>query len=188
MVLQDTSENERSQRVAFLDRDGTIIEYIPYLSSPHQVRLIDGAPDALSDLSRAGYQLVVVSNQAGIGRGYYTEDEAALVTAEMARLLANQGVDLDGTLHCPHTPDDECTCRKPLPGMANRAVEEIGVTLEDSIMVGDNCSDMEFGRSFGATNILVGTGLGSEHSDICEDSYDYFVPSIADVSKIIVGK
>lgn len=185
---EEKSEDRGPKRAVFLDRDGTIIEHVPYLSSPDQVRLIDGAASALKAISAAGHPLIVVSNQSGIGRGFYTESDAALVTARMEELLAGRGVTLDCVLHCPHTPDDRCECRKPSPGMANQAAQESRITLAGSIMIGDNCSDMDFGRAFGATNILVMTGLGKECQGACEDSYDFVVRSIADSTEIVFSQ
>lgn len=134
---------------AFLDRDGTLIRDTDYPRDPALVELLPGAADALKQLRRHGYALVVVSNQSGIGRGLITPGEAAAVHERFVGLLADHGITLDGAYYCPHTPDDGCGCRKPAPGLLVRAAKELGLDIARSVMIGDKASDVEAGESVG---------------------------------------
>jgi D-glycero-D-manno-heptose 1,7-bisphosphate phosphatase len=113
-----------ARRAVFLDRDGTLVEEVPYLHDPELVRLVPGAAAALRDLAAAGFALAVVTNQAGVARGYYGQDAVELVHRRLRELLAAESVQLDGVWYCPHHPDGAvarlaraCRCRKPGPGM-----------------------------------------------------------------------
>jgi len=135
---------------AFLDRDGVINADHGYVVRWEDFELLPGVEVALQDLQSLGYQLVIVTNQSGIGRGLYTElDFAALNDALRAHLGAN-GIDIAGIYHCPHHPSEAqgeylqvCDCRKPAPGLLRAAIEDLGIYPEKSIMVGDKPSDME---------------------------------------------
>jgi mannose-1-phosphate guanylyltransferase len=148
----------------FLDRDGTVIEHVPYLSEPALVRLLPGAAEALVRLRRAGFARVLVTNQSAIGRGMLTEDRLEEIHAELNRQLAARGAVLDGIYYCPVAPggDDrttvECLDRKPGPGMLLRAAGELGLDLKTSWMVGDLISDVLAGRNAGCRSILVQSG------------------------------
>ena len=151
-----------SQPFAFLDRDGTIIRDAHYLSDPDGVELLPRAAEGLAMLREAGYGLAVVSNQSGVGRGYFTVDDVHRVNARMQELLARDGVRFDALYYCPHTPGDACDCRKPLPGMLRRAEAELHADLARSVVIGDKTCDVELGRAVGAVTILVRTGRGLE--------------------------
>lgn len=149
-------------RNVLLDRDGTIIVEKHYLCDPAQVELAPGAGQALAELSRAGLGLYVVTNQSGIGRGYYGEADFLAVQARLGELLAEHGVRLDGVVHCPHDPKQGCDCRKPAPGLWLRLAEQAGLDASSTAMVGDNASDVAFGLGCGlAESILVLTGHGA---------------------------
>ena len=154
------------KRAAFLDRDGTIIEEVQYLADPHGVVLVPGAAEALRDIRGAGFELVVVTNQSGIARGYYSENEFRAVQDRVDRLLAEAGVQLDAVLHCPHHPDftGPCDCRKPALGLYERARTALGLDLAASIYVGDRLSDVLPALATGGTGYLVRTGYGSEQA------------------------
>lgn len=140
----------------FLDRDGAIIEDKGYLRDPVGVVLLPGAAEGLLRLQEAGLPLIVVTNQSGIARGYYTESEYLAVHGEMEDQLRRAGVRLTAAYHCPHGPGDGCGCRKPLPGLLLDAAETHDVTLERSFMVGDSLRDVEAGAAAGcALNILL---------------------------------
>jgi D-glycero-D-manno-heptose 1,7-bisphosphate phosphatase len=152
----------------FLDRDGVIIEDVNYLARPNQVRLIPGSAEAIAALNRAGWPIVVVTNQAGVARGYFPETAVTCVHRHMARELAAYGAVIEAFYFCPHHPEAEieryriaCACRKPSPGMLHRAADELGIDLERSWMIGDRISDLEAGAAAGARTILVRTGLGA---------------------------
>ena len=152
-------------KYALIDRDGTIIVERNYLSDPAAVELLPGAAAGLRLLSEAGWKLIVVSNQAGVGRGYFTEADVGRVNARMVELLAAEGVGLDGIYYCPHAPSDNCPCRKPLPGMALRAAREHGFDPKDAVVIGDKPCDVELGRAVGAKTVFVRSGHGSEYAE-----------------------
>ena len=149
------------RRFVILDRDGTIIEERQYLSDPEQVRLIPGVGAALRELQRMGFGLVVITNQSGIGRGFFDQVQLDQVHQRLEQLLDRQGVRLDGLYICPHKPDDHCGCRKPKLGLLQKAVQDWGFRLENSIVIGDKESDIEMGRAVGALTLRVRTGYGN---------------------------
>lgn len=151
-----------SRRFVLLDRDGTVNVEVDYLSDPDQLRLYPGVGAALRRLRDLGFGLVVLTNQSGIARGKFDIPTLERVHARLAELLAAEGVALDGIYYCPHAPEDGCGCRKPLPGMVERAVAELGVDPERSFMIGDKRIDVEMARAVGAAGILVRTGYGAE--------------------------
>jgi D-glycero-D-manno-heptose 1,7-bisphosphate phosphatase len=148
----------------FLDRDGTIIEHVPYLSDPAEVRLLPGAAAALVRLRRAGFARVLVTNQSAIGRGMLTVERLEEIHTELERQLAAEGATIDAIYHCPVAPagDDrtvvECPDRKPGPGMLLRAVADLELDLEASWMVGDLISDVLAGLNAGCRSILLQSG------------------------------
>ncbi|HEX8861838.1 MAG TPA: HAD family hydrolase [Actinomycetes bacterium] len=155
----------RLRRAVFLDRDGTLVEEVPYLHDPALVRLVPGASGALRRLAAAGFALVVVTNQAGVARGYYGEDAVGRVHRRLRELLAAGGVALDGIWYCPHHPDGAvaelaraCRCRKPGPGMLEAAAAELGIDLGASYLVGNDAGDVGAGRAAGVTPLFVTTG------------------------------
>ena len=151
----------------FLDRDGTIIEEVGYLREPSRVKLIPGAAGGIRRLNERGVSVVVVTNQAGVGRGYFPETAVAEVHVELARQLASTGggARWDAIYYCPHHPDDACDCRKPGPGMFRRAAAEHGLDLRRSFVVGDKVSDVRAGALLGCRTVLVLTGYGIEEAE-----------------------
>lgn len=159
----------------FLDRDGTIIRDTKYVSGSEHVELIAGAAAALARLNHAAIPVVVVTNQSGIARGYYTEADYDRVRLRMAALLGKEGARVDATYHCPHHPDftGPCECRKPGTLLFRRAAEELDLDLAASWFIGDTLRDVSPARALGGTGILVpstGTPAGeieaarTEHS------------------------
>jgi D-glycero-D-manno-heptose 1,7-bisphosphate phosphatase len=153
----------------FLDRDGTINQSPPegeYLSSPADLALIPGAAAAIRRLNEHGAKVVVVTNQRGIARGRMTEDDYAAVTARLTAELDAGGARLDAVFHCPHHADS-CDCRKPGPGMFERATREVpGVALHGAAMVGDSPLDIDAGNRLGLTTVrLRPTGPGEPRAD-----------------------
>ncbi|HAB15489.1 MAG TPA: D-glycero-beta-D-manno-heptose 1,7-bisphosphate 7-phosphatase [Verrucomicrobiota bacterium] len=150
-------------RAVFLDRDGTINVDRNYLSHPEQFELIPGAAAALRRLQDAGFRLIVVTNQSGIGRGYYTEADLHAVNARMNELLAEAGVRLTHVYFSPEAPEQAGRGRKPSPAFFFDARDEWGVDLGRSFMVGDKFIDLEAGWNAGcAASVLVRTGYGAE--------------------------
>jgi len=149
----------------FLDRDGTLVEEVPYLHDPAELALLPGVAAALAPLGAAGYALVVATNQAGVARGYYDEAAVARVHRRLRALLAAGGARLDAVVYCPHHPDGTvagyagaCRCRKPGPGMLEAAAERLGLDLRASSLIGNHPSDVGAALAAGATPLFVTTG------------------------------
>ena len=147
----------------FIDKDGTLIENVPYNVDPAKLRFMPGAGEALARLARAGLALVIVTNQSGLARGYFTRAQfAQLQDALLKRLRDEAGVVIDDVMLCPHEPDAQgrpaCLCRKPAPGMLISAARRHGLDLTRSWMVGDTLDDVEAGRRAGASGLLFDSG------------------------------
>jgi D-glycero-D-manno-heptose 1,7-bisphosphate phosphatase len=157
------------ERAVFLDKDGTLIEDVPYNVDPELIRLMPRAGEALAALRAAGYKLIVVSNQSGVARGRFPEWALDAVKDRLAALLARHDVSFDGFYYCPHHPAGvvpeyaiECGCRKPAPGMVLAAAAEHGIDLAQSWLVGDILNDVEAGRRAGCRTILLDNGNETE--------------------------
>jgi D-glycero-D-manno-heptose 1,7-bisphosphate phosphatase len=147
----------------FIDKDGTLIEDLPHNTDPDRLRLQPGAPEALAALARAGFALVVVTNQSGIERGYFSRAQFAVLQAALQKkLLTHSGVALTDFVLCPHAPGPgdtpRCLCRKPAPGMLVRAARRHRIDLSRSWMVGDTLDDVEAGRRAGSRGVLFDSG------------------------------
>ena len=147
----------------FLDRDGTIIREQNYLRDPLKVSLESDLIAGLLRFQALGFRLVVVSNQSGVGRGLITEDDVMAVNVRSAELLADQGVIISSWHHCPHRPDQGCSCRKPASGLFLEASAIHSVDWLSSFMVGDKPSDVQAGLALGMKAALITTGYGSCH-------------------------
>jgi len=143
---------------AFLDRDGVILRDIPHLNDPRRVTLAPNAAEGLKLLAEAGYRLVVVTNQSGIGMGYLTREEFFRVNAEMLRRLHKAGILIEAVYFCPHSLAVRCSCRKPGTALLERAVEEKNLKRSESCLFGDRELDMLAARRFGIPGVLVGPG------------------------------
>ncbi|MHA1731229.1 MAG: D-glycero-beta-D-manno-heptose 1,7-bisphosphate 7-phosphatase [Promethearchaeota archaeon] len=154
------------RRAVFLDRDGVINEEVNYLHEVAKLRIIPGVPGALKTMHELGFLLVVVTNQSGIGRGYYKREDAEAVHAAIQDRLRERGVLVDAFYICPHTPEDDCECRKPKPGMILKASEDFGIDASSSYMIGDKLTDLKAGKSAGCKTILVRTGYGKEEEKL----------------------
>ena len=175
------SDGQNPRRYIVLDRDGTIILEKHYLSSPNQVELLSGAAEGLRDMSAMGFGLVVVTNQSGIGRGYFTEETLDRVNQKMIDLLGEHDVYLDGIYHCPHTPQDACSCRKPKPELLLKAAKDKHFDPSKCFVVGDKGSDIQLGKAVGATTILVNTGYGREAAKDFNVQPDFIVDGLSNV-------
>jgi histidinol-phosphate phosphatase family protein len=139
----------------FLDRDGTIIKDAEYISRPEQVELIDGAAEAISRINALLVPVIVVTNQSGIGRGFYSEADYERVKGRTEELLAQRGARIDATYMCPHKPEDGCRCRKPGTLLFEKASADLGIDLSSALFVGDRLRDIEPAARFGARGVLV---------------------------------
>ena len=170
------------KRAVFLDRDGTINVEKEYLYQAKDFEFIPGVPEAVRLLNQAGIMVVVVTNQSGVARGYYTEDDVENLHRHIAGELERSGAHVDAWLYCPHHPSGRgsyalpCDCRKPLPGMLREAARRYDIDLELSTMIGDKLADIEAGHSAGCRTILVRTGYGAAeeqhvgpHTTVCDN-------------------
>ena len=148
----------------FVDRDGTLIEDTGYLSSPDDVRLLPGVIEGLTRARDLGMDIVVVSNQSGVGRGMYGRDDLDAVDAELRRQLGDAGIELAASYYCVHQPSDGCDCRKPAPGMMLAAAADLAIDLARSTTVGDRERDVEAGLAAGTT--AVSLGFDSAHAGV----------------------
>ena len=148
------SEGESGTPAIFLDRDGTIMYDTGYPRLPADVRLVPGVSEALSELQRRGFALVIISNQSGVGRGMLTRDDVRAVHARMEQCLSSKGVQFTGTYYCYDAPDAATEHRKPGPGMLLQARTELGISMDRSFMVGDKASDVEAGKRAGCRTIF----------------------------------
>ena len=150
------------QKALFLDRDGVVIKYVPYLSKVEQVELPLGAGEALKQWQNAGYLLILITNQAGVGRGYYTLEDVEKVHDYIVDEYGKFGVKFTDIFVCPHHPQDNCLCRKPSPKMLNDASKKHGISLSQSFFVGDAPSDVQCAINSECQPVLVLTGRGEE--------------------------
>lgn len=159
--------SRETRRAIFLDRDGTVNEERHYLFDPELVALTEGIGPAIQSANLAGFLVVVVTNQSGVARGFYSLDDVAAVHRRIAELLALAGARVDRFYCCPHHPAEgigeyllDCDCRKPKPGMLLQAARELGIQLQESFLIGDYRTDLEAGAAAGCRTILVRTGHG----------------------------
>ncbi|SFN79484.1 D,D-heptose 1,7-bisphosphate phosphatase [Nitrosospira briensis] len=155
-------ERIEGRRAVFIDKDGTLIHDVPYNVDPKNVRLTMGAGRALWRMKNAGYQLIVISNQSGVARGLFEEKHLLPVNRRIQTLLAPYGVKIDAFYYCPHGPDDDCECRKPMPGMILRAARDHGFDPQISWMIGDILNDVEAGNRAGCRTIHIDNGNETE--------------------------
>ena len=176
-----------TKRVALLDRDGTINVEREYLSDPAGVALLPNAAAGLRRLRALGFGLIVISNQAGVARGYFTAADVDAVNARLIALLREEGISLDGIYVCPHGPDDGCACRKPEPGLIEQAAREHGFDIRASLMIGDKAIDIEAGRRVGSRTILVRTGYGRETEARADVHPDFVVDDLLAAANVIAA-
>jgi len=171
-------------KAIFLDRDGVINKEVNYLSNPDEFELIEGSLKALKILKEKGFLLIVITNQAGIARGYFTEETLSQVHYKMNELLKKDNIVLDEIYYCPHHPEFtiKCNCRKPNPGMILEAQQKYNIDLKNSYMVGDTLNDIETGINANCKTVLVLTGYGMEEKRkidkikpdlVCKNLFDF---------------
>jgi D-glycero-D-manno-heptose 1,7-bisphosphate phosphatase len=161
----------------FLDRDGTLVREVDFLVHPDELELLPGAAEAVADLARAGFAVVLVTNQSGVARGYLDEARLAEIHVRLAELLAEHGAHLDLVLYCPHHPDHggpehrrACDCRKPAPGMTLEAIRRLDLDPAASWTIGDSLRDAQAGLAAGTRAILVRTGKGEAQAPLLADA------------------
>ncbi len=171
------------RRFVLIDRDGTINVEKHYLSDPDQLELYPGVAAAIRRLNRLNLGVVVVTNQSGIARGYFDLARLDEIHTRLYAMLEAEGAAIDGLYICPHGPDDDCDCRKPLPGMVDQAVAEHHFDPAQAFMIGDKEVDVELGQAVGAATFLVRTGHGAKHVD--GTKADHVVADLAEAVAII---
>lgn len=170
----------------FLDRDGTINEDSGYIDSPEKLVIIDGVYSAIKKLNSKGFKVVVITNQSGVARGYFSKGAVDAVNKMLEELLKKQGAHLDGMYYCPHHPDDDCECRKPKTGMLKRAKEDLRIDFEKSYVVGDKVSDVEIACKIGGKGILVLTGAGKDEKEKLIHQPAYIADDLKDAVEWII--
>ena len=160
------------EKACFLDRDGVLIKEVNYLSSPNQVQIFPESVKALKILQKYQYRVIVVTNQAGVARGYFKESSVSKVHKEIDRQLLRYGLKIDAYYYCPHHPDGtvreysiNCNCRKPMPGMILKAAQDFRLDLSKSFLLGDKMSDLLAAENAGCVGGLVETGYGKEYKE-----------------------
>lgn len=184
------------KRAVFLDRDGVITQDPPhYAHKPEQLELIPGAAEAIRTLNDEGFLVVVVTNQSGVARGYYTEDDVAIYNRTLEDELHKKNAHIDAVYYCPHHPDIgdskykiKCDCRKPNPGLLLLAAKELEINLEESFVVGDKLSDVMAGKSVGCATILVLTGHGELELEKSKEVFNASMSSIVEAVDWIVNR
>lgn len=171
-------------RAVFVDKDGTLVRDVPYNVDPARIALAPGAADCVAALAKAGYRVIVVSNQPGAGLGLFREDALAEVASHLGQLLGGR---IDGFYYCPHVPHAGCSCRKPNPGLLLRAAREHGVDLQRSWMVGDILDDVEAGRRVGCRTILLDNGNETEWHLTPERRPDGIAADLPQAAALILG-
>jgi len=168
--LSETAAVPTAQaKAVFLDRDGVINKEVNYLRRPEDWSLIARAAAAIRLLRKHGWRVVVVTNQSGVARGYYTEADVAAIHERMRRELARAGTRVDGVYFCPHHPDVGCACRKPGTALFERAATELDLDLVSSYYVGDKVADLLPGRTLGGHTVLVLTGYGKQELERAQE-------------------
>lgn len=146
-------------RAVFIDRDGTISRDVPYCSRPEDFELLPGAGEGVRHLNESGFKVIVITNQSGIARGYFTEETLAKIHEKMSKDLEKAGARLDAIYYCPHHPEEGCECRKPKPTLLLQAASDLAIDLGQSYVIGDREMDMEMGRRGGCrASLLVWEG------------------------------
>lgn len=184
--------NDLSSRAVFLDKDGTLVENVPYNVDPEKISLAPGAVEGLKILHAAGYKLIVISNQSGVARGLFKEGDLVQVEEQLKKLLKAEGIPLSGFYYCPHHPDGRvrdytvnCMCRKPRPGMLFTAAREHQINLASSWVIGDILDDVEAGRRADCSTILLDNGGETEWSMTPYRRPHYTAPDLLEAAKII---
>lgn len=181
----------------FLDRDGTIVREVNFLSRPDQLELLPGAGAAIRRLNEAGRPAIGVTNQPVVAMGVCSEDTLALIHAKLRELLAREGAYLDAIYYCPHDPTErgqggiaalqiDCDCRKPKIGLIRRATDDLGLDLTRAWLIGDKTTDIRTARNAGLKAILVSTGYGGNDKKYADEP-DFVCASLVEAVDVILG-
>jgi len=187
-------KGRRSVKAVFLDKDGTLIEDVPYNVDPLKIRLCAGAVEGVQRLAAAGYELFIVTNQSGVARGYFPESALVAVEKHLRRVLGDFGVAISGFYYCPHHPQGiveefaiDCDCRKPRPGLLKKAAQENHIDLFQSWFVGDILNDVEAGNIAGCRTILIDNGNETEWQLSRQRLPHHIVKDLTAAAKVITA-
>jgi D-glycero-D-manno-heptose 1,7-bisphosphate phosphatase len=182
--------NTTQRRLVVLDRDGVINRESPdFIRTPDEWVPLPGSIEAIADLTRAGFAVVVASNQSGVGRGLFTADTLAAIHVRMARTIEAAGGELAGIFVCPHRPEDACECRKPRPGLMQQIEAHFGVALHERPAIGDSRRDLEAAWQVGARAILVRTGNGAQtEQDLDAGAAVEVFPDLAAAAALLIAE
>lgn len=175
-------------RGVFLDRDGTIARDVHYCRSPDDFELFPAVPEAIKLLGDNGFKVVVITNQSGIARGYFTEDTLAQIHNKMNTELASHGVHVDAIYYCPHHPDDGCDCRKPGTALFLRAADDLAIDLKNSYVVGDMQIDIDAGKALSCKTVLLTTGSNPVDYPMRGTEPDYVAGDLYQAAQWIISR
>ena len=175
-------------KAVFLDKDGKLIPDVPYNVDPQLISIEKNALPGLKRLQDQGYKLIVISNQSGVALGFFNEDDLHSVETRIKDLLKTEGIDIKGFYYCPHSSEDNCTCRKPQPGLLLKASDDFGINLSESWMIGDILNDVEAGNRAGCKTILIDNGNETEWLMNQYRKPNFKVKHINEAAEIIIGE
>ncbi|OQZ02926.1 MAG: D,D-heptose 1,7-bisphosphate phosphatase [Candidatus Brocadia sp. UTAMX1] len=181
----------KKRKAVFLDRDGTLVVHEHYLSSPDQLKLLPNASRGIRLFQEHGYLVIVVTNQSGIARGFFDEEQLMLIHSKLKAMLKDEGVVIDDWYFCPHHREGkidyyrvDCDCRKPKPGMILASARKHHIDLSQSLMIGDSASDMLAGKNAGCKTMLIKHNQGDDTCITSEIGIDYCVKNLLEAAKI----
>jgi len=183
---EELSEKESAPAV-FLDRDGTLIEHVEYLHEADKLKLLPGVIEGLLKLQNAGCKIIVITNQPGIGIGYFSKEDFYVVTKEMFKQFSIAGIGVSKVYFCPHSKAENCDCRKPATGLIQRAVSELNIDLSKSFVVGDMTGDIQLAKNAGLCSVLVETGMAGKDQNF-QVQADYTAGNFLNASNFILDK
>jgi D-glycero-D-manno-heptose 1,7-bisphosphate phosphatase len=171
-----------SEKVIILDRDGTMVIDRGYLADPARLEFEPGAAEGLKWLYSHGYRLVVITNQSGVGQGFFPLGRVLEMNIRLHVMVEGVGAKLERIYFCPHAPDAGCGCRKPAQGLLTQAAFELGFNPESAVVIGDKATDIEFGRRAGATTILIAPKAPASMAQI---SPDLMAPNLMEAARTV---
>jgi D-glycero-D-manno-heptose 1,7-bisphosphate phosphatase len=177
-------------KAAFLDRDGVINVKAPegqYVTRWDEVRFLPGVTAAIARLNKAGFRVIVISNQRCVAKGLVTADEVTALHKKIVEELADQGAKIDAVYFCPHDTSPACDCRKPAPGMLLQAARDHQIDLATSWMIGDSVADVAAGKNVGCKTVLIGPGLSGRRENSAANPPDLFADSLLDATEKILA-
>jgi histidinol-phosphate phosphatase family protein len=180
-----------SNKAVFLDRDGTINEEVNYLSKIEQLEILPNSAKAIKFLNENDFKVIVITNQSGVARGYFSKERLEDINSHLEGELAKDGAQIDAIFYCPHHPDEGCACRKPKPEMIERAKRKFDLDLSSSFIVGDTINDLETGYNVGCKTVLVLTGYGKRELKEQKNwslSPDFIAKDLLDAVIWIIGE